>query len=711
MAFLWLIVALALASFCVPCEALKLGTQAGRSDGRGRPSIAVPWGDPFRYAYSYLNHGQDWVQGSCASRERQSPVNFDDMSFPVSDHRGFYYNYQVIEKPIKIVNDGLLLLADFVNRGDGGITFQNAWYNLASIEVHAISEHTFLSNHTPLELHIVHERDESEYDGPPYVILAIPIVSPKHGLAEAKTVIVEPPTTTTTTTTTTTAKKAEKKSKSKGKKSKGFLQLGDEPLEDEDDDDTSAVLADADDEEGDEDDAVAVDDDGEDEDEIDDGSAVHVDDDEDDDDDDDDDDELSEDDDDAVQAGTIPQAVQGAVHFMNVGKKKKYTGKDKDGNCKKGKKGKKCRKRLKKAEAEVAAEEAKKAAAPTTPPPYAAPNVSETGFNPILSHLFLNEEPPAPGKTRETSTTHMNKLDLNPLPKDGQYFKYMGSQTRPPCDEKVQWFLRRNFIEASDTQVEYLYSAIFGSSPQVGNWRSVFPLQNRPIAMIECAQGEPVLYADNYTSIPGVGPNPFTEREHRANVWVKDALNYANDAQNSMRDLDQRLHAAAENHVQKVQNFPTLERLRAMASNDSPWGPKYGTPPPMSQGMSNAINDNQVLYNQKAKEFLHAQVPLAVQPGVEEANDQMKEMIEAAREAALSNMAAPSPASAPAIAVSDGEILDAAPAGAPAAAPGGFNANWVEPFVPALAKNLPKWHDKVPDDGDFHDVKDYLSQT
>lgn len=255
-------------------------------------------------------------------------------------------------------------------------------------------------------------------------------------------------------------------------------------------------------------------------------------------------------------------------------------------------------------------------------------------------------------------------LDLNPLPKDGVYFKYMGSQTRPPCDEKVQWFLRRNFIEASDTQVEYLYSAVYASSPQVGNWRSVFTLNSRPISMVECAQGEPVLKADVYDRIPMPGPQPLTERELRATNMMRDALAYSKDATDTMRDLDNRLHDAAEDHVKKVQNFPDLDRLRATQADDGGmWGPNYGTPEPMSAGMTNAIADSKQEYVDQAAQFIKGQIPQAVPPGAEEANDRMQEMIIKAKEAAAM-------AAAPA----------ASPGGAPGApgapAPAGFPAAW-----------------------------------
>ena len=34
-------------------------------------------------AFDYSHHGEDWVQGSCASRERQSPIDFTSVHMAV----------------------------------------------------------------------------------------------------------------------------------------------------------------------------------------------------------------------------------------------------------------------------------------------------------------------------------------------------------------------------------------------------------------------------------------------------------------------------------------------------------------------------------------------------------------------------------------------------------------------------------------------------
>merc|ERR1719487_3053839 len=92
---------------------------------------------------------------------------------------------------------------------------------------------------------------------------------------------------------------------------------------------------------------------------------------------------------------------------VSVVAKKGKKGKKK---CQKGKKGKKCRKKLR--------DSTSTTTTTTTLPPYTPPNTTEPGFNAILQHLFLAQEPPRPGSTTDTLTSNTNPLDLNPLPKD-----------------------------------------------------------------------------------------------------------------------------------------------------------------------------------------------------------------------------------------------------------------------------------------------------
>lgn len=124
------------------------------------------------FAYDYSKFGQDWVQGMCASRERQSPINFDDLTSPPTGRLSF--SYQLVSSSFEFSNNGHTYAASFAGLGYGGITYENGWYNLMNVNVHSPSEHTFQGNHYPLELHMVHKK----YDSDALLIVAIPVAGP-----------------------------------------------------------------------------------------------------------------------------------------------------------------------------------------------------------------------------------------------------------------------------------------------------------------------------------------------------------------------------------------------------------------------------------------------------------------------------------------------------------------------------------------------------
>jgi len=121
------------------------------------------------FAYDYSQHGQDWKQGICASRMRQSPVNFADMTTLATGKLA--YNYARMSSSFEVANNGHTISIDFAGLGMGGITYEGAWYNLMNINVHAKSEHTFMGIHMPVELHIVHKK----FDSGDLLIVAVPL--------------------------------------------------------------------------------------------------------------------------------------------------------------------------------------------------------------------------------------------------------------------------------------------------------------------------------------------------------------------------------------------------------------------------------------------------------------------------------------------------------------------------------------------------------
>jgi carbonic anhydrase len=121
--------------------------------------------------FNYGKHGQDWVGGSCASRARQSPIDLPakvlaELPLP---QNSLHLRYQH-EREFTLVNNGHCITADVENEGLGGLTFDNAWYNLLAVNLHAKGEHTFAGHRPALELHLVHKK----YDSDALVVLAVP---------------------------------------------------------------------------------------------------------------------------------------------------------------------------------------------------------------------------------------------------------------------------------------------------------------------------------------------------------------------------------------------------------------------------------------------------------------------------------------------------------------------------------------------------------
>jgi len=121
------------------------------------------------FVYDYSHHGQDWMMGTCASRARQSPVDFPDMTAPPTGKLSFMYQH--VTSSFEVANNGHTYSADLAGLGYGGITYENSWYNLMNINIHAMSEHTFMSQHKPLEIHLVHKK----FDSDALLVVAVPI--------------------------------------------------------------------------------------------------------------------------------------------------------------------------------------------------------------------------------------------------------------------------------------------------------------------------------------------------------------------------------------------------------------------------------------------------------------------------------------------------------------------------------------------------------
>lgn len=136
------------------------------------------------FQFHYAHHGEDWPWGQCQSRERQSPIDFDghapwqcqmtpQQTYPC-DKGSFHYKYEEIDADIPVQNTGHSISWDFIAKGYGGIMYDNGWFNLLNINIHAESEHKLKGRRLPLELHFVHK----SYDSNHIIVIAVPFETP-----------------------------------------------------------------------------------------------------------------------------------------------------------------------------------------------------------------------------------------------------------------------------------------------------------------------------------------------------------------------------------------------------------------------------------------------------------------------------------------------------------------------------------------------------
>merc|ERR1719161_1167493 len=116
-------------------------------------------------------------------------------------------------------------------------------------------------------------------------------------------------------------------------------------------------------------------------------------------------------------------------------------------------------------------------------------------------------------------------LNLNKFMEGGVFFEYSGSLTAPPCTTNVIWFVRRNPVLASESQVRVMSDNIFQMTADFGNYREVLPINGRPVATRDSVREEAPPEPD-LPELP-IGSFPRTDREFQAMKWARDALRVA----------------------------------------------------------------------------------------------------------------------------------------------------------------------------------------
>jgi carbonic anhydrase len=92
--------------------------------------------------------------------------------------------------------------------------------------------------------------------------------------------------------------------------------------------------------------------------------------------------------------------------------------------------------------------------------------------NPVIKSLW--QHIPQAGKEQVVQNVTVNAMDL--LPADRDYYRVPGSLTTPICNEGVTWFVMKNPIEMSASQIAEYKKHYHGTA------RPLQPLNDRPVA-------------------------------------------------------------------------------------------------------------------------------------------------------------------------------------------------------------------------------------
>lgn len=256
---------------------------------------------------------------------------------------------------------------------------------------------------------------------------------------------------------------------------------------------------------------------------------------------------------------------------------------------------------------------------------YREPPAQEPGFNPALQ-AFLKMAPPPQNMKVNVPANPMSPYDLNTMMHGGTYYEYAGSLTAPPCAEIVTWLVRKESIKASDKQLMYLHDAVYKTTADFGNYRSMMPLNGRVVSMLAGVLDQPPVGPPP----PAGMPPPVSDREYRAMKWAMDAMTIAKSATDYVKDLDNRLRNAAQAHASAL--APKLAPLKVRGQVEVE-GNAIGAFGPLAQPMQ------QPLQMEKTAETVARALAMNAREEVQDASQEIATMskevaMEAARQAA-----------------------------------------------------------------------------
>jgi carbonic anhydrase len=225
---------------------------------------------------------------------------------------------------------------------------------------------------------------------------------------------------------------------------------------------------------------------------------------------------------------------------------------------------------------------------------YSEPPMTDYNYNQVIQGLLRVRPPPINFKVGMPGGKGPAAMDLANFVAGAPYMEYPGSTTAPPCAETTIWLVRSKPVMASDAQIRYLHDAIYQSTANFGNYRNAMPVSGRSITIRHPVIEDPPVMKSEQPVVP-VAAVPAISREFRSLKWAKDALRVARDSMDYVRDLDSRIHAAADAQANGL--APTaMPALNPMFLPGMMMGPAPGPmPAPMPAPCPGAVAAEQAI--------------------------------------------------------------------------------------------------------------------
>jgi|Transcript_85781 carbonic anhydrase len=196
---------------------------------------------------------------------------------------------------------------------------------------------------------------------------------------------------------------------------------------------------------------------------------------------------------------------------------------------------------------------------------YVEPGSNEQNYNPTLQ-AFVKMEPPRINMKAVVPPNPSTPFNFNDIMQSASFFEYAGSLTSPPCAEIVTWLVRKDALKASDRQIAYLNDAIYKSTAEFGNYRSLMPVSGRIISMRQSIPDG----SSGVPTAPHAGRPEHTEREMQAMNWAVNAMTVAKESTDYVKDLDDRLRNAAQAHAKALTPLLAPPKGLDALTNDAP---------------------------------------------------------------------------------------------------------------------------------------------